>query len=182
MDIRLTDSSGRSLQEAVADCLQKIQAKLQRSGKLIQQALLWTTKNHISAMWPGSKHYDPNKVTQYQSFDGTSTSGEIKIAIPGICRAYHSHDIHPIRSKHLTIPMHRAAYGKKASEVDGLFYLRKKNGNEFLARSQNGKLQFMYFLAKSVHQNQDRRLMPSDNTFRHNIASRISAYLKRSKI
>jgi hypothetical protein len=38
----------------------------------------------------------------------------------------------------------------------------------------------MYYLAKQVHQKQDKRLMPSDKTFANNIFSRINVYLKKT--
>ncbi len=61
------------------------------------------------------------------------TSGEIVIDVPGITRAYRDLHISPKNSKHLTIPLHRSAYGKRATEFSDLFVVTKKNGKKFLA-------------------------------------------------
>ena len=105
----------------------------------------------MQTIYPGSKHYDPNKVEPGQASNGSVSEGEAQIDIPGITRAYHDLDIRPKFRQSLTIPMHSAAYGKKASEIDGMFVVKKKNGNAFLAKDMGGNLAFMYFLAKHVH-------------------------------
>lgn len=66
-------------------------------------------------------------------------------------RAYHDLDIKAKRAKHLTIPMHREAYGVAAPEVDGLFYVKSKKGTEMLAKNEGGSLVFMYLLKEQVH-------------------------------
>ena len=51
-----------------------------------------------------------------------------------------------------------------------------------MARHNGGSIEMMYVLAKHVHQNQDTRLMPSDETLATNIFSRLKAYLTRVNI
>ena len=51
------------VQSVVSDRLHDV---LKRTGQArvdIQDALLETTKTHFQRRYPGSKHYDPNKVT-----------------------------------------------------------------------------------------------------------------------
>lgn len=86
------------------------------------------------------------------------TSGEVHNAeattvvdVPGVTRAYHNLDIRPKRAKHLTIPMHRSAYGLPSREVDGLFYVKNKRGTEMLAKNEAGALVVMYLLKDHVH-------------------------------
>ena len=57
--------------------------------------------------------------------------------------------ITPYRAKALTIPLAPEAYGKRASDFDGLFVL-KTNGKAFLCGVVNDELIFYYILLKSV--------------------------------
>lgn len=82
----------------------------------------------------------------------------------------------------MTIPCHRAAYGKRAADFPNSFIVRKKDGRAWIAESQGGQLVFLFRLAKRAFQRQDPRLMPSDETFGHNISSRIAAYLDRALV
>lgn len=131
----------------------------------------------MQTIYPGSKHYDPNKVGPGQASNGNISEGEAQIDVPGITRAYHDLDIRPRFRQSLTIPMHSAAYGKKASDIDGMFVVKKKNGNAFLAKNMGGNLAFMYFLAKHVHQSKDSRLLPSDGSYADNIFSRLISWI-----
>lgn len=95
--------------------------------------MLKITRQWFSGRWPGSKHFDPNKVTEGDSSSGEITSGSIKIDVPGVGRAYHDVTILPRIRKSLTIPMNKEAYGRRATEFNDLF-VAKKNGKAFLAR------------------------------------------------
>lgn len=82
-------------------------------GSTISKVLTSTTRNHISNRFPGSTHYDVNKVNEGKS--GTSpngATGESIIDIPGFSRAWHDITIRPVNAKMLAIPIHREAYGK----------------------------------------------------------------------
>ena len=177
--IKLLTIDNKSPNEAIADILQKVSEKLNKSGKLIQTSLVQQTRRHVQTIYPGSKHYDPAKVQPGQASNGSASEGEAQIDIPGITRAYHDLDIRPKFRQSLTIPMHSAAYGKKASEIDGLFAVKKKDGNAFLAKNIGGSLAFMYFLAKHVHQSKDSRLLPSDSSYADNIFARLISWLQK---
>ena len=122
-----------------------------------------TIKEHISKRYPGSKHWDPNKVKNGSS---SKLNGETIVDIESAGRAYHDVTIRPIHAKNLTIPIHQSAYGKKVSDFNDLF---KPKGKNILARNVNGQLVAMFALAKSAFQKQDSSLMPTDD----NLASGI---------
>lgn len=101
----------------------------------------------------------------------TGNYGEIKIDIPGSARAYHDITILPIRAKHLTIPMHSSAYGKKTSDFTGLF--RPKGKNALAMVDDSGNLVWMFALAKKAFQRKDSTLMPTDQTLGDNIVKSL---------
>lgn len=181
--IKFVDRNNNSLDNAVFQVLGKYLDKIRQSGKLISDALKFTTRRHFQKIYPDSKHYNPDKVINGASSNGEKTSGEIVINVPGITRYFKNLHISPVKGKYLTIPLHRSAYGKKASEFNDLFFVKKKNGKAFLAKRNFPKgITFMYMLATSVHQNQDKRLLPSDETYSNNIFSRIKTYLNQTRI
>lgn len=181
--IKIVDRNNIPIEKAIQNFFSKVLNKLQQSGKIISDALKFTTQRHFQTIYPGSNHYSPKKVTNDKTANGNKPAGSINIDVPGITRAYKNLTIRPIKSNALTIPLHRSAYGKKASSFSDLFVVKKKNGKAFLARSNgNGGITMMYYLAKQVFQKQDKRLMPSDQTFSNNIFSRINVYLQRAKI
>ncbi len=94
----------------------------------------------------------------------------------GLSRAVRDVDIKPTGGRSfLTIPVHGAAYGKRVRELERslgrrLFRPYKKGAGKVRARALaatggDGKLVFFYALAGSVHQDQDRSLLPSDEEF-----------------
>ena len=107
------------------------------------------TRDHFRERFPGSKHYDPGKVNAQQGKKtSTGPEGKADIEVPGAGRAYHDVTIRPVNRKAITIPMHQAAYGKKPSDVPGLFVYRSKSGSAFLAKSEGKELQLLWLLAK----------------------------------
>lgn len=125
--------------------------------------------------YPNSTHYDPNKVTVAQR----AVNGEAQtyVDVPGITRAYHDLTIKPKLRKWLTIPMHRAAYGKKATDINDLFVVRKKDGNAFLAKKDGSGLAFMYVLAKKAFQKRNSGLMPHDDELADAIFQKLTPYI-----
>lgn len=179
--IKITTIDGKSPEEGLKSKIFDIISRLKAdSGKIMQKSLLWTTRNHFKTIYPGSRHYNPDKVTEKSS--NVEGEGSIQIDVPGITRNFHDLDIKPRYRKFLTIPIHREAYGKKASEIPGLFMIRKKNDNNraWLVKKDGENLTYMYRLVKGVHQNQDNRLLPSDDVYRKNIAARLMAYLNQT--
>ena len=115
-----------------------------------------SVKNWVQQRYPNSKHWDTNKVTNGKSIGLTGTTN---IDIEGAGRAYHDVTIRPVKARHLTIPIHQSAYGKKVSDFNDLF---KPKGKNILARNENGQLVAMFALAKSAFQKKDPSLMPPD--------------------
>ena len=178
MAIKLTGANGESVADAVKERLHGILSKaIGNSAKEMQDALLYTTRNHFSTIYPGSRHWSPSKVHPKAA---AGLEASIDIDVPGVTRAYHDIDIVPKYRRALTIPVHRSAYGKKAADFDDLFIFKNKNGNAFLARNQGGSLAMMFLLVKRVHQRKDSRLMPSDETYAENIFARLIARLSNS--
>lgn len=131
--IRIVDRNNLPIETAIQNLLRTILSKLQNSGKVISDALKFTTQRHFQTIYPSSKHYNPKKVTNSAISNGEKTTGSINIDVAGITRAYRDLHITPKKSKYLTIPLHRSAYGKRATEFSDLFVVTKKDGKKFLA-------------------------------------------------
>lgn len=182
MRIELTDAQGNPAEAAVGLRLHNLLQRVRASGRLIQDGLKWTVKNHFQTIYPGSKHYSPDKVTPLDAKDGPTPEGSVDIDVPGVTRAYKNLDIRPRFRKFLAIPMHREAYGKKPADFSDLFVVRKKDsGKAYLAQKAPGGtgITFMFSLVKRAFQPRDSRLMPSDQTLADNVFARIGAYLDR---
>ena len=162
--IKILTSENVEVGVGISTLLKKIVGQLERqSGKVMSDSMTSTVKEHISKRYPGSKYWDPNKVKNGSS---SKLNGETIVDIESAGRAYHDVTIKPVRARHLTIPMHQIAYGKKVSDFNDLF---KPKGKNILARNVNGQLVAMFALAKSAFQKQDSSLMPTDD----NLASGI---------
>ena len=135
-------------------------------------------KAHFRFQFPGSSHYDPNKVNP--SNESRLNEGVVDVDVPGVSRAYHDIDIIPRNRQYLTIPMHREAFGKKAPDFNDLFVVKKKDGSAFLAKNDGGNLSMMFFLAKHVHQRTNTRIMPTDNELASVAMSRLSRLVQES--
>ena len=174
MTIRLTDINGLPMDQALSKMLGSVYQRLQNVGKTISTALTETTRRHVETIYPGSSHWNPNKITPGNS---TSNTGETNIDIPGASRAYHDIDIVPKYRKFLTIPISSLSYGKKANSFQDTFVTFKKNGVGLIGQNNGGTVTWLYRLVKKVHQPQDQRLLPRDDTYATNIFGRISASL-----
>lgn len=164
--IHITGLDGiTDVQQATSDRLHAILSRVNQCGKQIADGLLWTTREHFDRKYPGSKHYNPDKVVESEIGNGQNPSGSIDIEVPGVARAYHDVTIRPKFRRWLTIPMRQEAFGKKAADFNDLFVKRKKDGRAFLAQRQNGHLVYLFRLVKQAFQKQDRGIMPSDKTF-----------------
>lgn len=106
---------------------------------------------HFRSRFPGSKHFDPDKVN--------STRGMVVVDVPGVTRAYKDIDIYPKNAAFLTIPVHPDAKGRSAGEFSNLF---KPKDHNILAANENGALVVYYALSEHVHQKRDPSIMPSD--------------------
>ena len=166
--VNLSNISQR-VQEAIKNAFQDT---IEHSGSVIVQALLTATRNHISMRYPGSTHWNPNKVVEGQSQSTTTNAnGSIEVKIPGASRAYHDVVIKPIRARHLAIPIHAASYGKKPADFEGLFKIKGKNA---LFQKHGSGIVALFALAKQANQKQDSTLLPKDDTYATNISERLT--------
>lgn len=177
MTLRITDRFGHPIDYAISKMLSRIDSRLQKAGSAISNSLTQTTRRHFETIYPGSNHYSPDKVNPGSS---TSTSGETLIDVPGVTRAYHDIDIFPKFRKYLTIPISANSYGRKSSEFSNTFVAFKKDGRSGLIGQKTGagSVVWLYCLVKHVHQRQDPRILPSDETYATDIFGRISASLR----
>ena len=160
--MNLTTQNGAPLEAGMAAFFRRLQANLnQKSGKVIAKGLSDAIRAHFRFQFPGSKHYDPGKVSP--SGESKLNEGVADVDVPGVSRAYRDIDIRPKFRQALTIPMHREAFGRSAADFNDLFVVKKKDGKAFLASNSGGNLTMMFFLAKSVHQRRDSKIMPSDS-------------------
>lgn len=135
-------------------------------------SILALFKNHVQSRYPGSQHWNPDKISLKQEEQNEKTySGSLKlnVDIPGASRAYHDIDIYPKNGNWLAIPLHPFLVGMSARTQPGLFRPFKKGSsgrpelaNVLAQKTEGGALVFMYALSKHVHQNQDSSLLPQE--------------------
>jgi hypothetical protein len=124
----------------------------------------------------------------------TSESGVVTIHSPGIGRAAHDVDIFPGEGKEfLAIPQIAAAYNQRAYRVPGLFRPVKKGATavslkptrfatadrmNVLGKAEpGGGFSVWYQLVRSVHQKQDRSLLPSDEEYMQAALEGVREYI-----
>lgn len=142
-------------------------------------ALEAATRDHFTSRFPGSSHYSPKKVNAQPGeklADGAI--GKADVDVPGASRAYHDITIRPVNRKFITIPLHQAAYGKKASDISGMFVLTSKAGKKFLAKKQGSAITLLWLLAKQAFQPQDSTIMPSDESLASSLLAKVAAEVK----
>lgn len=155
--IVLVTRDGKPLEEGLSIMFKRIVDQLNsKSGDIASDVMTNSVKNWVTQRYPGSKHWDPNKVTKG---DSLGTLGTTNIDIPGAARAYTDITIKPVSAKYLTIPIHSSAYGKKVTDFNDLF---KPKGKNILAKNEGGQLVAMFALAKSAFQKKDSSLLPPD--------------------
>lgn len=120
-------------------------------------ALVDTIRKHISARYPGSRHWSPSKVNA----DG---NGAVDVDIPGVSRAYHDIDIYPVSAPMLVFPTQEGKEFGLEKTTDSPVPLFRPEGHDVLMGLMGGSLVSLFVLAEHVSQRQDRTLMPSDET------------------
>lgn len=139
---------GKLLEEALGEDFEKSEKEDPiKAAEKIRDLI----RGHFSRRFPGSKHFDPDKVN--------STRGLVIVDVPGVTRAYQDIDIYPKNAAFLTIPVHPDAKGRSASDFSNLF---KPKDHNILAANENGALVVYYALSEHVHQKRDPSIMPSD--------------------
>lgn len=179
MKFILTDEMGKPMVNGIHAILQRVYSNLQETSRPMENGLVWATRNHFKSIYPGSSHYNPNKVTGTgERTKGQNVGASINVDVPGITRAYHNLTIVPRFRKALTIPIHRWAFGKKASDFTNTFIVNKKDEDKaFIAQRVGGQLVYLFQLCKKAFQPKDSKLMPSDQTYANEVFSRIGIYL-----
>lgn len=181
MRIIITDMKGHSVEEAVHERLHGILSRLDTSGKQMQDGMIQSVRSNFQMIYPGSKHYDPQKVQPLSKTDGSRPEAVVSIDVPGVTRAYHNMNILPKLRNHLAIPMNALSKDKKPMDFDNTIFVRKRSGKEFIAQKVKNGLVFLFYLARSAFQKKDPKLMPSDETLADSAFSRITAYLASAK-
>ena len=110
----------------------------------------------------------------------------VRVDSPGVKRAYHDVEIKPKNgSKYLTIPIHRLAYGRRASSVERLvgakLFVLKGDDKALLAARERATNQLLplYVLKRMVRQAQDPTLMPSEAEISERLVSSAAEYIRR---
>lgn len=116
------------------------------AGKAVAKLI----QDHISRRYPGSRHWDPRKVKAVPT--GQQNQATVQIDIPGAGRAWHNVDIYPKHKQWLKIP-----FVKNMDKQTGTYVFESRKG-KLLVANKSG---ILAVLLKHVHQNQDRRLMPT---------------------
>ena len=108
------------------------------------------------------------------------TGGEVVIPAP-LGRAFHDVEIRPKEAPYLTIPASAEAYGKRAGVLAALGWkIWRPKKRDFLMGSKEGvDPKILYWLKESVHQKQDRELLPSDDDMQRMAAGAMMAEIRR---
>lgn len=122
------------------------------------------------------------QATEKTTMKSSEEMALISVKHPGIGRAAHDVDIVPKGGMYLTIALIAAAYNRRARRVPGLFFVRPKGADYALLGKREGKgesaqVTWWYLLVQSVHQQQDRSLMPSEEEYRQAVLEGINDYV-----
>jgi hypothetical protein len=123
------------------------------------QRLGATPSNHLAQA--------AEKVAEPQALTAAGDSATLTIHHVGMIRALRDVEITPQTGKALAIPIHALGYNRRPAQFsrDTFFvFVSKTTGNAFLALRQpekHAKPILVYALVRSVHQKQDRTLLPS---------------------
>ncbi|NQT94194.1 MAG: hypothetical protein HQ559_15640 [Lentisphaerae bacterium] len=148
-----------------------------------------TTKGHLRKLDRGR----PNKMGGRRShffsaaadstfFAAVSDGVEIHIAHTGMAQRYYGGTITPVNARALAIPARPEAYGRlpRDPELPELFVRTWKGGSvAALAAKENGALRVYFWLVKSVTQEGDPSVLPSEKYLLNNAALAVNSYLTR---
>ena len=114
--------------------------------------------------------------------NATSERGEVVIPTPAVRRAFHDVEIRPKSWDFLTIPAAREAYGMRAGVLASLGWqlFRPGKAKILMGRLGSDEPKVLYYLATSVHQRQDRSLLPSDREISSTAANAMMAIIRRA--
>jgi hypothetical protein len=114
--------------------------------------------------------------------NATSERGEVVIPTPAVRRAFHDVEICPKSWDFLTIPAAREAYGMRAGVLASLGWqlFRPGKAKILMGRLGTDEPKVLYYLATSVHQRQDRSLLPSDREISSTAANAMMDIIRRA--
>lgn len=114
--------------------------------------------------------------------NATSEYGEVVIPTPAVRRTFHDVEIRPKSWDFLTIPAAREAYGMRAGVLASLGWQLFRPGKAKILMGRLGKDEpkVLYYLATSVHQRQDRSLLPSDREISLTAANAMMAIIRKA--
>lgn len=125
------------------------------------------------------------QAAEKSTYAADSGAATVTVTQPGIGRAFHDVDIYPSGgAKALTIPLIAQAYNLRAADVwaaEELFIPKREDqSGKAVAgkRRSDGSFQPWYLLVPSVHQAQDRSLLPSDTEYERAAVDGAIDYLK----
>lgn len=136
-------------------------------GYLLEQA----GQRHATADRLGATHSghleDAWRAVEGSPIEADGSGATLVLNVPGLGRAFHDVTIVPKAAKALTLPVAALAYNRRAGEFGDQLYVwqSRTTGNAFLAMRQADKQArplLLYLLVRSVTQEQDRTLLPSD--------------------
>jgi hypothetical protein len=183
LSITLRDSAGPKMRSLITSLDSSGRARLNRWIGTDEQLLV---RDHFLAL-QGSRHASASRlgaqptnywgkaaesVSQADALSAGAESAVVSIAAPGIVRAVRDVDIHPTGGRqYLSIPIASEAYGNRMLKGEGSrfpkgFFITSKKGNllfvERVGEGKTAQLHPLYLMKPSVHQPQDRTLLPSD--------------------
>ena len=147
-------------------------------------------RNHLSRLgqwkhnWADELHAQPTgflqKAARGTVHNASENGGEVVIPAP-LGRAFHDVEIRPNVAGALTIPASAEAYGKRAGVLAALGWkIWRPKKRDFLMGSVRGEdPKILYWLKESVHQEQDRSLLPSDADMAATAAGAMMAEIRR---
>ena len=121
------------------------------------------------------------KAATRTTWRASTDSGEVLIPTPAVRRAFHDVEIRPRNSKALTIPAAPEAYGKRAAVLAALGWRIFRPGKAKILKGRLSKDEapkVLYYLAQSVHQRQDRSLLPSDEEINSTAAAAMMSVIR----
>ena len=93
---------------------------------------------------------------------------------------YFGGPVTPKKAKYLAIPLTaEAAAARRPREVDGLFLLRGRNGNKFLARKTPAGLERLFLLTKSTTHRPDPTALPPEAKTAATLSAKAEANIRR---
>jgi hypothetical protein len=173
-------------------------ARLQAAGQAIAPARLHAVMGraafNLIVGHLRSRNQAPNRLggrrTNYYSkaADATSmrhdeTAATIAVSQVGFRLHYRGGTVVPVNRRALTIPIHAASHGRRASEFPGIFRVNPEGGSPdaLLADKpvEGGPLRFLYVLKKSVTLRPDPSVLPDPADIRRSAVAAVERYLAR---